>query len=239
MGPNDVKQLKYLVTVNEIDISRRDNRGRTVLSWAAEKGALNAIKILLKSQRSEIDALLEDTGDISYGRSPLGYAAFYGHAKVVEAFCKTRKADAQLASVDKKGQNAVVLAADRNNWEVIHVLAKYYPEGLDVPDQDGRTPLSAAMWADDNENNTKTIRTLIGIGVDVNKRSANGRTPLSYAASAGRVNMIRILVEEGNANMDIADNEGVLPEDYGVEGYNQKVKDEFRRLRAVRPATKV
>ncbi|KAN0102066.1 Ankyrin repeat-containing domain protein [Hyaloscypha variabilis] len=238
MGPNDVKQLKYLLTVNEIDISRRDNRGRTVLSWAAEKGALNAINILLKSQRSEIGALLEDTGDISYGRSPLGYAAFYGHAKVVEAFCKTRKADAQLASVDKKGQNAVVLAADRNNWEVIHVLAKYYPEGLDVPDQDGRTPLSAAMWADDNENNAKTIRTLVEIGVDVNKRSINGRTPLSYAASAGRVNMIRILVEEGNANMDIADNEGVLPEDYGVEGYNQKVKDEFRRLRAARPATK-
>ena len=67
MGQNDVKQLKHLLTVNEIDISRRDNRGRTVLSWAAEKGALTAINILLKSQRSEIDALLEDTGDTSYG----------------------------------------------------------------------------------------------------------------------------------------------------------------------------
>jgi ankyrin repeat protein len=235
---NDLKQLKYLLTVNEIDISRRDNRGGTVLSWAAEKGALKAIDILLKSRRSEIKALLEDTGDTTYGRSPLGYAAFYGHAEVVEALCNTRKVDAQLASVDQKGQNAVVLAADRNNWEVIQVLAKYYPEGLDFPERDGRTPLSAAMWGDDNENNTKTIRTLLESGVDVNKRSVSGRTPLSFAAAAGRVNMIRILVEEGNADMDIANNKGVLPEDYGVEVHNQKVKDEFRRLRAVRSSKK-
>jgi len=242
MGLDDIRLLKKLLTINEIDILRRDRRGRTILSWAAERGALKTIDMLLKSPRPEIDILLEDTGgtDTYYGRSPLGYAAFYGHADVVEVLCRTRKASAQLASIDNWGENAVSLAATRGNLEVVQVFAKYYPQGLDVQEENGRTPLSVAMWGDDNENSAKLIRMLIKGGVDVNKRSFDGRTPLSYAARGGKVKMIRILVEEGNADMDIADNDGMLPEDYGPDFEKEKkqVKDEFRRLRASKPSRK-
>lgn len=206
----DLLLLKCLASEPRVDIARRDRNGRTVLSWAAEMGALDAVNILIQSSRSDIQSLLHDAGDSDRGWSPLSWAAFNGHLEVVKALCMTGRIDAQLASVDKRGQNAVSLAADRNHAEIIKVLAAVYPPGVDCPEESGRTPLSCSMWG--SSSNTETVRTLLQTGlVDVNRRAVNGRTPLSYAAAAGRADLIRILLEEGGADMDIRDSEGNAP----------------------------
>lgn len=124
----DMMVLKCLVSDPRVKIAQRDRYGRTVLSWAAEMGALDAVKILLQCSRSDVQSLLDDPGDTDRGWSPLSWAAYSGHSEVVKALCMTGRIDVQLASVDKWGQNALSLAADRNHGEVIKVLAQYYPQ---------------------------------------------------------------------------------------------------------------
>lgn len=229
----DLMLLNCLASDPRVDIARRDRYGRTVLSWAAEMGALDAVNILIQSPRSDIQSLLHDAGDSDRGWSPLSWAAFNGHLEVVKALCMTGRIDAQLASVDKRGQNAVSLAADRNQAEIIKVLAEFYPAGIDCPEESGRTPLSCSMWA--SSNNAETVRTLLQTGlVDVNRRAANGRTPLSYAAAAGRADLVRILVEEGGADIDIRDSEGNGPGDIYIDWRSTQVKAEIDRLRRLR-----
>jgi ankyrin repeat domain-containing protein 50 len=180
----DLALLEYLISEPRLDIAKRDRRGRTILSWAAEMGTCDAIQILLESSRPDIQSLLDDSGDSDRGWTPLSWAAYNGHLEVVKMLCLTKRIDTQLASVDKRGQNVVSLAADRNHEDIIKLLAEFYPQGLDCPEESGRTPLSCAMWG--NPNNAETVRVLLKTGfVDVNKKAHNGRTPLAYAAAVG------------------------------------------------------
>jgi ankyrin repeat protein len=229
LGEEDLILLKYLVSEPRVDIAQRDRYGRTVLSWAAEKGACDAINILIQSPRSDVQYLLDDQGDCK-GWTPLSWAAYNGQLEVVRILCKTGRIDTQLASVDKRGQNAVSLAADRNHGDIIKLLAHFYPQGVDCPEESGRTPLSCAMWG--SPNNTDTVRILLQTGlVDVNRRAHNGRTALAYAATVGRPDLVRILVEEGEADMDILDNDGNAPGDLYIDWRTPQVREEIDRLR--------
>lgn len=229
----DLVALKCLVSEPRVNIAQRDRYGRTVLSWAAEMGALDAVNILIQSSRPDVQSLLDDPGDTNRGFSPLSWAAYSGHCDVVKALCMTGRIGVQHASVDKKGQNAVSLAADRNHGEIIKVLAEFYPEGVDCPEESGRTPLSCAMWG--SPSNVETVLILIRTKlVDVNKKDINGRTPLSYAAAAGRPDLVRILVEEGGADLDIPDNNGNVPGGLYIDWRSSQVREEIDRLRRLR-----
>jgi ankyrin repeat protein len=226
----DLTLLQYLVSEPRVNIAQRDRYGRTVLSWAAEMGACDAIRILLESSRPEVQSLLDDRGDNDRGWTPLSWAAYNGQLEVVRILCATRKINGQLASVDKRGQNAISLAADRNHGDVIKLLAHFYPEGVDHPEESGRTPLSCAMWG--SPNNAETVRILLQTGlVDVNRKAINGRTALAYAAAVGRADLVRILVEEGGADMDILDNDGNAPGDLTIDWRSDQVREEIDRLR--------
>jgi ankyrin repeat protein len=231
--PKDLMVLKCLVSEPRVNIAQRDRYGRSVLSWAAEMGALDAVNILLQSSRPDIQSLLDDPGDTDRGWSPLSWAAYSGRCEVVKALCMTGRIDVQLASVDKRGQNAVSLAADRSHGEVIKVLAQFYPQGVDCPEESGRTPLSCAMWG--SLSNVETVRILIQTGlVDVNRKALNGRTPLSYAAAVGRSDLVRILVEEGDADLDIPDNDGNAPGELYIDWRSSQAREEIDRLRRLR-----
>jgi ankyrin repeat protein len=193
-------------------------------------GACVAINILIKSSRPDVQSLLDDPGDRDRGWTPLSWAAYNGHLEVVRMLCLTKRIDTQLASVDKRGQNVVSLAADRNHGDIIKLLANFYPQGVDCPEESGRTPLSCAMWG--SPSNAETVRVLLQTGlVDVNRKAHNGRTPLAYAAAVGRPDLVRILVEEGGADMDILDNDGNAPGDLYIDWRSIQVREEVDRLR--------
>ena len=189
--------LRLLLFEGHADLKHRDCRGRTILSVAAEDGDVYIVGFLLDLHYPGVQDLLDDVGDRD-GRSPLSWATYYGQITVVEMLCHSGKIDAQLYSVDHRGQNAISLAADRNHANIIRVLAKYDPYGVDRPEENGRTPLSCAVWA----GNEKTVRTLLETGLAVvDSISQRGRTPLSFAVADGRRDLVRILIQ-GGANPD-------------------------------------
>lgn len=64
----------------------------------------------------------------------------------------------------------------------------------------------------------------------MNQKALNGRTPLSYAVSAGRADLVRILVEEGGADLSITDNDGRIIRDMNIDWRSSQVKEEIDRL---------
>ncbi len=89
------------------------------------------------------------------------------------------------------------------------------------------------MWG--SPSNVETVHTLIKTNlVDVNKRAHDGRTPLAYAATAGRPDLINILVEEGGADLDIPGNDGNAPGELYIDWRSSLAKEEIDCLRRLR-----
>ena len=216
--------FELLVSDPRIKLKRRDRYGRTILSWAAEIGAIAMVELLLALSNPAVQHLLDDVGDDN-GRFPLSWAAWYGQVDMLRLLCSSGRVDAQLQSVDQHGQNVISLAADRNHPEGIKLLAKYDPDGVDRPNSSGRTPLSCAMWGD--PHNGATVRALLQTGlVNVNYADHNGRTPLSHAAASGRPDLIRILANSGGADLDSIQNA-----DLAVDWRSESVKEEIAYLK--------
>jgi ankyrin repeat protein len=131
-GREDFQLVKYLEMQPQVDFAYRDNSGRTILSWVAGDGILGAVNLFIKSTRSDIKSLFDDSRDNYTGRSPLSWAAFNGHLEAVHVLLKTHRIDTQLASVDNYGQNVFRLATNRSHWEIIQLLLKYYPQGVEI-----------------------------------------------------------------------------------------------------------
>jgi hypothetical protein len=66
----------------------QDSYGRTPLSWAAEKGNEAVVKLLLATEKVDLDSK-----DYSSRRTPLSWAAEKGHEAVVKLLLATEKAD--------------------------------------------------------------------------------------------------------------------------------------------------
>ncbi|MBE3044557.1 ankyrin repeat domain-containing protein, partial [Candidatus Bathyarchaeota archaeon] len=73
---------------------------------------------------------------------------------------------------------------------------------VDLPDLDGRTPLS---WA--TVHGAQMVATLIEAGAEVDTQDTNGRTPLSWAASYGAADSVEELLGHG-AQVNLADHNG-------------------------------
>ncbi len=194
--------LELLVKDPRISVSNRDSRGRTLLSWAAENGNIAAMSIILNSERQdERRALLEDAGDHE-GRTPLYYAAWHGHVPAIKVLSEAGNLDVQLHALGPEKENAIAAAARHGHAEAVQLLADLDPNGLDLETDARRTPLSLTALAAD-EAGASVARTLLSTGrVQVDSKCESGRTPLEYAVSAARFELMRVLVREGGANLE-------------------------------------
>lgn len=197
-----------------IDITVRDKRGRSLLSYAAEQGVTKAIQRLLDCRERQIDTkrLLNDVGD-NGGLSPLSHAARWGHVDAVRLLCETKQIDSQLRSVNKlDGDNVIHVAARTDQVQVIKELVKHYPDGVNKRDLSGRTPLSTAMWG----TNREVLRALLDGGADVNLPDSEGKPPISFGAE--KVEMVKVLVEGYGAQINVRDGRGRTPLWYATKG---------------------
>jgi ankyrin repeat protein len=67
----------------------------------------------------------------------------------------------------------------------------------------------------------ETVKKLIELGADVNKKS-NGMTPAMYAAKFNKVEILKLLVEHG-ANVDLKSDNGLKAEKYAEQSNAKEV----------------
>ncbi|CAJ1077423.1 ankyrin repeat domain-containing protein 33B-like [Xyrichtys novacula] len=97
-------------------VNCQDAHGRTALSYACERGCLDAVKILV---RNNADPEIED----AWGNTALMYAAVSGHSAVVEFLVRAfKRLGLQVDRQNKAGNSAVEVAKCLGHTECISAL---------------------------------------------------------------------------------------------------------------------
>ncbi|KAI9781623.1 MAG: hypothetical protein M1839_005840 [Geoglossum umbratile] len=212
----------------------QDSDGRTPLSWAAWNGHGAVVKLLLATEKVDLDSkdsdrrtpLLQaaqkgheavvklllpmekvdlDSKD-SGGRTPLSWAAWNGHEAVVKLLLATEKVD--LDSKDSDGRTPLLQAAQKGYEAVVKLLLPMEKVDPDSKDSGGRTPLSWAAW----NGHEAVVKLLLATEkVDPDSKDSDGRTPLSSAALKGHEAVVELLLATEKVDLDSKDSYGQTP----------------------------
>ncbi|RYP81792.1 hypothetical protein DL769_001832 [Monosporascus sp. CRB-8-3] len=106
--------VKLLIVRDDVDVNI-ETSSQTPLSWAAERGHVAVVKLLLETGKVDMD--LKD--DIS-GRTPLSWAAAGGHEAVVKLLLEPGKVD--MDSKDGSGRTPLSWGAERGHEAVVKWL---------------------------------------------------------------------------------------------------------------------
>ncbi|HEX3836992.1 MAG TPA: ankyrin repeat domain-containing protein [Steroidobacteraceae bacterium] len=135
-------------------------------------------------------ALAADAGGHPDGSSPLEWAVFHGDIAQAK---KLLAAGANVKAVNAYGVNAMQLAADASNTELIRLLLK---AGADPnsPNSEGETALHLVARA----GNVEAAKLLLKAGAEVDPHeSFGGQTPLMWAAARRHPAMVELLADKG------------------------------------------
>jgi ankyrin repeat protein len=166
-----------------LDVNASEPDGTTALHWAASRGDLPSVKLLLAAGASPNVAN-------RYGMTPLLLACATGTAAIVDALLD---AGVDVNSASPEGQTALMTAARSGSVDSIKSLIGH---GAKVNATESWHRQTAIMWAA-SENHPDAIRALAEAGADVNARSNGGFTPLLFAARSGKLEAVRTLLDLG------------------------------------------
>lgn len=174
------------------DPSRAAKDGYTPLMSAAESGMLDKVSLIL-SEKVDVNAVTAD------GRTALTVAASRAKPELVRRLLASgAKAEPEEGQVTPLAES-IRAGSPESAKLLIEAGAK-----LNRPDTDGRTPLTLAVLAGQDE----LLEMLLGQGADPNARNAkDGTTALMWAANIGRKSYIEMLLEKG-ADAGLQANDG-------------------------------
>ena len=159
--------------------------GRRPLHRAARWGNAHLTRIL-----AEVSNVNERTA--SGGYTPLYYAAFRGHAKVVRVLLEAG-ADPNVRT-EQGGYTPLYHAARGGHAEMVRDLLQANADINARTARTNSTPLYTAAF----RGHAEIVRALLKAGADVNTRTARaGATPLYAAARNGHAEIVRALLAAG------------------------------------------
>jgi len=198
-----------------VDVNQHTADGTTALHWAVHHGDTALVTRLLAA-----GAHANAVND--YGATPMSEAAIRGDVKLLRALLA---AGADVESANADGQTALMIVARTSNVEAARLLLRY---GAQVDAHENWRRQTALMWAAAQQQ-PAMVRVLLEHGAPVNERSlvndwprqvtaeprmqarpSGGFTPLLYAARAGCLECVQILVKAG-ADPNLRDPDDVSP----------------------------
>ena len=140
--------VKNLVSYKWIEVDRMEklqiaSYARTPLMWAAWRGSLPIVQMLLNTRRVKPNAKDERM------RSAISYAAAEGHYSVVSRLLKIKGLD--IDDPDINGWTPLARAAGRGHIEVVQLLLSTKRVSVNSLDKERSTPISKASkygWHD-------------------------------------------------------------------------------------------
>ncbi|KAM7239035.1 hypothetical protein CapIbe_010555 [Capra ibex] len=138
------------------------------------------------------------------------FAASLGNLEWLR-FCLNRHCGEIVA--DDKGFTAIHFAAQSGKLACLQVLVEEYKFPVNLPTNNGQTPLHLVIHGDNKTMALPCIHYLIKQGAALNTQTCNGSTPLHLAAREGLLSCVKVLVQKG-ANVHARDATGCKPIDY-------------------------
>uniref|UniRef100_A0A1Y1NIQ2 Uncharacterized protein n=1 Tax=Photinus pyralis TaxID=7054 RepID=A0A1Y1NIQ2_PHOPY len=201
-----------------VHVDNPDNSGKTALHWAAIKGHLSVVNILLSysadpnaadfngmtilhylSMRSDGDAeiiaaLLERGADVSKRdkkyRTVLHYAYYYSTHKLSTQFLNNRIPLDDLLAVDVGGNSILHFAAYKGDEDIVQQLIAL---GVDVNITDAfQTPLHCAS----QEGHLDVVKCLYFNNADLKIVNISGISPLMVAVLNNKIDVVKFLLSK-------------------------------------------
>ncbi|KFO27134.1 Ankyrin repeat domain-containing protein 29 [Fukomys damarensis] len=151
--------------------------------WAARRGNLALLKLLLNSGRVDVDC--RD----SHGTTLLMVASYAGHMDCVRELV-LQGADINLQR--EVGTTALFFAAQQGHNEVVRFLFGF-GASTECRTKDGGTALLAAS----QYGHRQVVETLLKHGANIHDQLYDGATALFLAAQGGYLDVIRLLLSSG------------------------------------------
>ncbi|KAE8553987.1 hypothetical protein EYB25_002525 [Talaromyces marneffei] len=160
-----------------------DVEGRTAISYAAEGGTFEIVRIFLLDLRIDPDS--RDHKE----RSPLSYAAQYGILDIVDAFLADDRVDPD--SRCSHGRSPLSWALERNKpaVEIVQAFVRTGRVDINSEDNHGQTPLIRAVI----RQHYSIVPVLLDYGCNITIKDNEGWTALDHAVENGNEDIIRIL----------------------------------------------
>ena len=166
-----VEEARTLLKL-DVDVDATDKMERTGLHHAAINGHLDVVELLLEWD-ADIDAIDEEFS------SPLHLAAMIGEADVVQYLLE---AGADIDAINNRGWSPLFEAVIQDELGVAKILAEAGADVNIVMNDDGRTPLHAAVQV----KNVEMAQLLLSFGAHVEPKNSRIITPLRTAILKGR-----------------------------------------------------
>ena len=176
------------------DVNAPHGDGATALHWAAHRDLADVAALLIRSGAGV------DVAD-DHGVTPLALASLNASESMVGLLLDA-EADPNLAATS--GVTPLMTAARVGDAGVVRRLLA---AGADPTAAEAVRGQTALMWAV-AENHTRAAAVLLEVGGGATTRSANGFTPLLFAAQQGNVEVARLLLAAG-ADVEEAAPEGI------------------------------
>nr|XP_015208876.1 PREDICTED: ankyrin repeat domain-containing protein 29 isoform X2 [Lepisosteus oculatus] len=179
--------------------------------WAARKGNLALLQLLLNSGRVDVDC--RD----SLGTTALMVASYSGHYESVRELIM-QGADINLQR--ETGSTALFFAAQQGHNDIVKLLFEF-GASTEFQTKDGATPLFLAA----QEGHVTVIRQLLSSGAKVNQPREDGTAPLWMAAQMGHSEVVKVLLLRGaDRDADRKDGSTALFK-AAYKGYNDVIEE--------------
>ena len=188
------KLFKYFAEMGA-DVYLKNNGGMNCLHTAALNGHVNLCKILIDQHKFDI-----------YVTDNKGWAAFHHSARHgnYELFRYFADMTADIYLKSYGGINCLHIAALNGHLNLCKILIDKHNFNVHMADNHGCTALHHSA----NYGSYKIFRYFADMGVDIYRKSHDGRNCLHIAASKGHLNLCKILIDKNYFDADMADDFG-------------------------------
>jgi ankyrin repeat protein len=206
-GPAFLKAIVKMIDAYPDALLARKDDGKTPLHCACLANRWEVLQLVFDANPSALK--IRD----SNGTLPLHLACGSRRSSPMSVIGRMIDAypDALLARKDD-GQTPLHCACLANRWEVIQLLLDANPSAVKLSDRYGTLPLHLACKIRDSTN-LSVIGRMIDAYPDafLAKQDYDGRTPLHYACSAERWEVIQLLLDANPSAVKLNDCLGALP----------------------------
>ena len=229
----NVDNVKTLLTASEDSVAKH---AMAALGAAVHAGHTDVVVALCKNVTVQ-GAGLRGTPQTP-DESPFLLAAYYGHAKMIEAMVSRH--EGLLDQQDAAGKTVLHICASNGNIDALKYLCSVLHEDyLNIFTKLGRNALWYAacgghadcvrLLLEHGVNNDMgdnldisplaaacraghvgVLRTLVDSGMDINVKNTDGTTPLMQAAISGQTKLVKVLLDLG-ADINLPDKQKLTP----------------------------
>ena len=198
---HDVEKVRVALGHAEYSVNATDSVGWTPLHYACAAGNLDMVKMLLSEFKADTACRGVD------GDTALMLAALAGQNQVVYSLLSEYQCP--VDTKDEYGWDALFHACAGGHTDLARSLILKYDADVNARSERNDTPLHIAALCGKDDEKLSTFITEFGFVTD--NRGALGRTFLHYACGGGNVNLVRNLVLDHNADVNVKDDKNNTP----------------------------